>query len=105
LGSTASKTKDGSTYLAINTHQPLDGPTSWYEVHLCSKQGTDIIGALFAGSPNVLIGANRNIAWAHTVNQPDKTDVFKLEMHPKKKEVLSSGQSISKTQKIQSQSS
>ena len=86
FGFNSSKTKDGNTYLAINTHQPLDGPTSWYEVHLCSEQGTDIIGALFAGSPNILIGANRNIAWAHTVNQPDKTDVFKLEMHPKKKE-------------------
>ena len=24
----SSKTKDGNTYLAINTHQPLDGPTS-----------------------------------------------------------------------------
>ncbi len=81
----SSKTKDGNTYLAINTHQPLDGPTSWYEVHLCSHEGTNIIGALFAGSPNVLIGANRNIAWAHTVNIPDKTDVFALEMHPKKK--------------------
>ena len=81
----SSKTKDGNTYLAINTHQPLDGPTSWYEVHLCSQEGTNIIGALFAGSPNVLIGANRNIAWAHTVNIPDKTDVFALEMHPKKK--------------------
>ena len=81
----SAKTKDGNTYLAINTHQPLDGPTSWYEVHLCSHEGTNIIGALFAGSPNVLIGANRNIAWAHTVNIPDKTDVFALEMHPKKK--------------------
>ena len=81
----SAKTKDGNTYLAINTHQPLDGPTSWYEVHLCSQEGTNIIGALFAGSPNVLIGANRNIAWAHTVNIPDKLDVFALEMHPKKK--------------------
>ena len=81
----SAKTKDGNTYLAINTHQPLDGPTSWYEVHLCSQEGTNIIGALFAGSPNVLIGANRNIAWAHTVNIPDKTDVYALEMHPKKK--------------------
>lgn len=81
----SAKTKDGNTYLAINTHQPLNGPTSWYEVHLCSEEGTDIIGALFPGSPNVLTGANQNIAWTHTVNIPDKTDVFKLEMHPKKK--------------------
>ena len=81
----SSKTKDGNTYLAINTHQPLDGPVSWYEAHLCSDEGTNIIGALFAGSPNILIGANENLAWAHTVNQPDKTDVFELEMHPTKK--------------------
>ena len=79
------KTKDGSTYLAINTHQPLDGPVSWYEAHLCSEEGTNILGALFAGTPNILIGTNENLAWAHTVNQPDKTDVFALEMHPDKK--------------------
>ena len=36
----SSKTKDGNTYLAINTHQPLDGPVSWYEAHLCSEEGT-----------------------------------------------------------------
>ena len=81
----SNKTKDGSTYLAINTHQPLDGPVSWYEAHLCSEEGTNILGALFAGTPSILIGANENLAWAHTVNQPDKTDVFALEMHPKEK--------------------
>lgn len=81
----STKTKDGNTYLAINTHQPLDGPVSWYEAHLCSEEGTNILGALFAGTPNILIGTNENIAWAHTVNQPDKTDVFALEMHPDKK--------------------
>ena len=81
----STKTKDGNTYLAINTHQPLDGPVSWYEAHLCSEEGTNILGALFAGTPNNLIGTNENIAWAHTVNQPDKTDVFALEMHPDKK--------------------
>ena len=79
------KTTDGSTFLAINTHQPLDGPVSWYEAHLCSEEGTNILGALFAGSPNILIGVNENLGWAHTVNQPDKTDVFALEMHPKDK--------------------
>ena len=45
----------------------------------------DIIGALFPGSPNILIGANKYLGWAHTVNYPDKTDVFKLEMADKKK--------------------
>ncbi len=81
----SSITEDDGTYLAINTHQPLDGPVSWYEAHLCSEEGTNILGALFAGSPNILIGTNENLAWAHTVNLPDKTDVFALQMHPKDK--------------------
>ena len=85
FGFNSSKTTDGATYLAINTHQPLDGPVSWYEAHLCSEEGTNILGALFAGSPNILTGANENLAWTHTVNLPDKTDIFALEMHPNKK--------------------
>ena len=79
------KTKEDATYLAINTHQPLDGPASWYEAHLVSEEGTNILGALFAGSPNILTGANEHLAWSHTVNYPDKFDVFKLKMDPKKK--------------------
>ncbi len=79
------RTTDGATYLAINTHQPLNGPVSWYEVHLHSEEDTNILGALFPGSPVVFIGANENLAWSHTVNNPDKTDVFALEMHPKNK--------------------
>ena len=81
----SNKTGNNETYLAINTHQPLDGPTSWYEAHLISEEGTNIIGATFAGAPCILIGANQNLAWAHTVNFPDKADVFELEMHPTKK--------------------
>ena len=79
------KTGTDETYLAINTHQPLDGPTSWYEAHLVSEEGTNIIGATFAGAPCILIGANENLGWAHTVNYPDKADIFELEMHPTKK--------------------
>ena len=75
------------TFLAINPHQPFDGPTSWYEAHLASEEGTDIIGATFAGAPCILIGTNRHLAWTHTVNYPDKADVFKLQMHPKKRNV------------------
>ena len=82
-----SKTKNGETYLAINTHQPLDGPNSWYEVHLNSEEGTNILGATFAGAPCVLTGVNENLAWTHTVNYPDKADLFKLKMHDSKKNI------------------
>lgn len=79
----SSKTSTGETFLAINTHQPLEGPTSWYEVHLNSNEGTNIIGTMYPGTPNVLIGVNEFLGWSHTVNYPDKTDVFKLKMKNK----------------------
>jgi len=82
-----SRTGSDETFLTINTHQPLEGPTSWYEAHLVSKEGTNIIGAAFPGSPCLLTGANEFLGWTHTVNYPDKADVYALEMHPKKKNV------------------
>ena len=42
-----SKTKDYKTYININTHQPLEGPFSWYEAHLASEQGWNMLGGLF----------------------------------------------------------
>ena len=84
----SSKTVSGETFLAINTHQPLEGPTSWYEVHLNSQEGTNIIGTMYPGTPNVVIGVNEYLGWSHTVNYPDKTDVFKLRMKNKRKYIV-----------------
>ena len=84
----SSKTESGETFLAINTHQPLEGPTSWYEVHLNSEEGTNIIGTMYPGTPNILIGVNQYLGWSHTVNYPDKTDVFKLRMKNKRKYIV-----------------
>ena len=84
----SNKTVSGETFLAINTHQPLEGPTSWYEVHLNSEEGTNIIGTMYPGTPNILIGVNEHLGWSHTVNYPDKTDVFKLKMKNKKKYIV-----------------
>ena len=81
------RTGSDETFLAINTHQPLEGPTSWYEAHLVSEEGANIIGAAFPGTPCILTGANEYLGWTHTVNYPDKADVFALQMHPKKKDV------------------
>ena len=81
----SSKTKDGKTYLNINSHQPLEGPVAWYEAHLCSEEGLNILGGLFPGAPTVLHGCNENLGWAHTVNYHDKMDIFQLEINPKNK--------------------
>lgn len=79
------KTTDGQTYLAINSHQPLEGPVSWYEAHLQSEEGWNIIGANFPGAPSILSGVNEYLGWAHTVNEPDKLDVYQLLINPKNK--------------------
>ena len=72
------RSSDGFTRLWINTHQPWEGPVSWYEAHLVSEEGWDFYGALFPGSPVPLIGHNNYLGWSHTVNEPDLIDVYKL---------------------------
>lgn len=79
------KTKDGHTYLAINSHQPLEGLFSWYEAHLVSEEGMNILGGTFPGGASAFLGVNEHLGWAATLNHPDLCDVYKLEMHPKKK--------------------
>ena len=76
------KTTDGNTYLAINTHHPLEGQVAWYEAHLHSEEGWNIIGTLFPGSPVIFTGVNENLGWTHTVNHPDRLDVYQLEVNP-----------------------
>jgi acyl-homoserine-lactone acylase len=77
-----SRSADGFTRLAINSHQPWSGPVAWYEAHLHSEAGWDAVGGVFPGAPVILHGHNRNLGWAHTVNKPDLIDVYALEMNP-----------------------
>ncbi|MDZ4846155.1 MAG: penicillin acylase family protein [Chitinophagales bacterium] len=81
----SNSTQDGNTYLNINSHQPIEGPLSWYEAHLCSEEGWNIVGGLFHGSVSILHGTNEYLGWAHTVNVFDPIDVFQLTMHPTEK--------------------
>ncbi|TVR76293.1 MAG: acylase [Chitinophagaceae bacterium] len=77
--------EDGSTYLAVNPHTPMEGSFSWYEVYLNSEEGLNILGGTFPGGVNVYSGTNKNLGWAHTWNGLNLVDVYQLEMHPSKK--------------------
>lgn len=77
-----SRTADGGTFLVVNSHQPWEGPVAWYEAHLHSEEGWDMVGGVFPGSPVVLHGHNRHLGWAHTVNRPDLVDVYVLTTDP-----------------------
>lgn len=76
------RSADGSTHLAINSHQPWTGPVAWYEARLHSEEGWDITGGVFPGTPVILHGHNQNLGWAHTVNSPDLADIYALEINP-----------------------
>jgi acyl-homoserine-lactone acylase len=80
-----SRTTEGVAYLAINAHQPNEGPEAFYEAHVQSEDGWNALGGLLAGGPCILHGVNEHYGWAHTVNLCDRMDIFQLEMHPKKK--------------------
>lgn len=73
---------DGATRLAINSHQPTTGPVAWYEAHIQSRTGLNVMGGLFPGSPNISVGFTENTAWGATVNNPDLVDIFVLEINP-----------------------
>ncbi|MEX1238101.1 MAG: penicillin acylase family protein [Cyclobacteriaceae bacterium] len=82
LAFNSKKTTDGNVYLTINTHHPLEGQVAWYEAHLSSEEGWNIIGGLFPGSPVIFTGFNENLGWTHTVNHPDRLDIYQLAMNP-----------------------
>ena len=73
---------DGATRLAINSHQPTTGPVAWYEAHIQSGEGLNVMGGLFPGSATIGVGFNENIAWGATVNKPDLVDVYVLDIDP-----------------------
>jgi len=80
------KTEDNSVMLANNSHQPLEGRFSWYEAHLVSEQGMNVMGGVFPGGASIFLGTSPNHAWAHTFNYNDYCDTYKLTLNPKNKD-------------------
>lgn len=86
----SSKSATGEPMLVINAHQPIEGATAFYEAHVQSEEGWNILGGLFPGGPLIFHGVTPNLAWAHTVNFQDKIDVYQLKTdkaHPNQYEV------------------
>lgn len=77
-----SRSADGATRLAINSHQPWNGPVTWYEAHVHSEEGWNMIGGTFPAAPLIFKGHDENKGWCHTINQPDLADIYQLTMNP-----------------------
>jgi acyl-homoserine-lactone acylase len=78
----AAKSADGATRLLVNSHQPYSGFVAWYEAVLDSGQGWHVAGGFFPGSPFMLHGHNAHLGWANTVNAPNLSTVYRLDVNP-----------------------
>lgn len=81
----AQLSNNGETWLCINPHFQMDGPLSFYEAHVSSDEGLNFTGALFHGGTSVFMGNNEHLGWGMTWNSFDGGDVYRLEMHPRKR--------------------
>ncbi len=80
-----SASKDKKNHIVINPHIGLDDFIYWYEVHMISGEGLNILGALFPGATSPGLGSTPHHAWAMTFNWPDYVDIYRMELNPKNK--------------------
>ncbi|MEM6270024.1 MAG: penicillin acylase family protein [Bacteroidota bacterium] len=79
-------TTDGKSYLVGNPHQPVNEMGNFWELSVHSEEGYEFYGATFSvGGLVPSLGANRHLGWTHTTNYQHSADIYRLEMHPTKK--------------------
>jgi len=71
-----SKTTTGKPILANDPHLSLELPSVWYEAQL-NCPDFDVYGVMLPGTPFVIIGFNRSIAWGMTNCGWDVTDLYR----------------------------
>lgn len=75
------KTTTGAAVLVSDPQTPVRNPSLWMEFHLSGKT-IDARGVGVPGSPGLLIGFNRRVAWGLTALGADQADLFRLETDP-----------------------
>ncbi len=70
------RTRNGAALLAGDPHLDLTLPSIWYEAHLVVPGEMDVYGVTIPGSPNIVIGFNRDIAWTFTNTGADVMDEY-----------------------------
>ncbi|MEJ2637435.1 MAG: penicillin acylase family protein, partial [Calditrichia bacterium] len=69
------RSRNGYAMLANDPHLSLQLPSLWIEMELRSPD-FDVAGFSFPGSPGIIIGRNRHIAWGVTNGMIDDCDYF-----------------------------
>lgn len=68
-------TATGRPLLANDPHLGLSVPSIWTTVHL-QAPGLDVAGVTLPGTPGVILGRNRRIAWGCTNVHDDSSDLY-----------------------------
>src|SRR5438093_6791342 len=76
-----SLTADGRPLLANDPHLALPTPATFYPMGL-ELEGEPVFGSSVAGTPGIIHGYNRLIAWGTTNNLVDVTDTFAEQIVP-----------------------
>lgn len=71
----------GAAVLVSDPQTPVRNPSLWMEFHVAGKT-FDARGVGVPGSPALLIGFNRRVAWGLTALGADQADLFRLETSP-----------------------
>ena len=72
------RTTTGAAVLVSDPQTPVRNPSLWMEFHVKGKT-FDARGIGMPGSPGLLIGFNRRVAWGLTALGADQADLFRLE--------------------------
>jgi penicillin amidase len=71
------RSQSGHALLAGDPHLGLTLPSIWYEVHLVVPGVLDVYGVTIPGSPGVVIGFTRDVAWSLTNTGADVLDFYR----------------------------
>jgi len=74
-------TATGEPILANDPHLALDTPSTFYPIALHAGS-FDVQGEGFAGTPYVILGQNKRVAWGATTNPMDVTDTYVEQVRP-----------------------
>lgn len=72
-----SRTESGWPLLANDPHLSLTLPSIWYQIQLHSPE-VNVFGVCLPGTPAVIIGFNKDIAWGVTNMAPDVMDFYEI---------------------------
>jgi len=72
-----SRSANGRAILAGDPHLDLTLPSIWYEAHLVVPGELDVYGVTIPGTPAIIMGFNRNVAWTFTNTGSDVMDLYR----------------------------